>query len=268
MSKYHKIRWSERDSQEISRVVKNFNAKITRLSKQDPSIINALPEKISAKQLKDLINTRQDLNRELNALKRFSKRGAEKIVDVPNSEYGLQITSWQRSEMNRRIGIINRKRKSRLEEIQNTEMTSRGESLGYTRGQLGMGKAEEVSLRPMTAFYRTMGNTDLKKRWQSILVQSQSDYFTKKDFQVRENYIKGLKENYNEDDIKDIINKIENMDIKEFLNTFNEEGGTFEFAYPDPELEKEYISSLRSTWNVEDKSLNSKQIKANKVLNR
>ncbi len=265
MSKYHKIRWSKQDTEEINRVVKNFNSKIKRLAKQTPEMASILPDKVSSKQLKELINTRQDLKRELNALKRFSKRGSEQIVNVPNSEYDLKITLWQRTEMNRRIGIINRRRKNRLNELQNIEMTSRGESLGYTRGQLGMGRAEEVALQPMTAFYRTMGNTDLKKRWQSILHQSQSDYFTKRDYQVRDNYITGLKQNYNEDDIKDVIDKIESMDIKDFLNTFNQEGGTFEFLYPNSELESEYINSLRTTWGIENKDLNSKQIIANKV---
>ena len=266
MSKYHKIRWTEQDSKEIARVVKNFNSKITRLAKKNPEIANILPEKVSSKQLKEIINTRQDLHRELNSLKRFSKKGAERIVIVPDTEYDLKTTNWQKVEMNRRIGIINRRRKERLERLQDVEMTSRGKSLGYTRGQLGMGKATEVALQPMTAFFRTMGNTDLKKRWQSILVQSQSDYFTKRDYQVRDNYITGLKQNYNESDIKDIIDKIEHMDIKEFLNIFNQEGGTFEFLYPNSELESEYISSLRTTWNVENKELNSKQIIANKVL--
>ena len=254
MSKYHKIRWTKQDTQEIAKVVKNFNAKIKRLENKSPELSNILPEKITTKQLKELINTRQDLNRELNALKRFSKRGAEKVVVVPDSEYEIKITNWQKTEMNRRIGIINRRRKSRLEEIQNTEMTSRGEKLGYTRGQLGMGKATEVALQPMTAFFRTMGYTDLKKRWKSILHQSQSDYFTKRDYQVRENYIKGLKENYDYENIKDIIETIEKMDIRDFLKTFEEEGGTFEFASPNGALDikqaeyEGYESVLRATW--------------------
>ena len=248
MSKYHKIRWTEQDSKEISRIVKNFNSKITRLAKKNPEIANILPEKVSSKQLKEMINTRQDLHRELNALKRFSKKGAEKIVTVPDTEYDLKTTKWQKVEMNRRVGIINRRRKERLERLQEVEMTSRGKSLGYTRGQLGMGKATEVALQPLTAFFRTMGNTDLKKRWQSILVQSQSDYFTKKDYQLRDNYIKSLVENYNENNISDIIETIENMDIKDFLNKFEEEGGTFEMSYPGKELEQEYETALRSIW--------------------
>ena len=248
MSKYHKIRWTEQDTKEISRVVKNFNSKITRLAKKNPEIANILPEKVSSKQLKEIINTRQDLHRELNSLKRFSKKGAEKIVTIPDTEYDLKTTKWQKVEMNRRVGIINRRRKERLERLQEVEMTSRGKSLGYTRGQLGMGKATEVALQPLTAFFRTMGNTDLKKRWQSILVQSQSDYFTKKDYRLRDNYIKALVTSFNENNISDIIEAIENMDIKDFLNKFEEEGGTFEMAYPGKELEHEYETALRSIW--------------------
>ena len=69
-------------------------------------------------QLKDLINTRQDLNREINALRRFSKRGNEEIVIIPNTDYNVKTTKWQRTEMNRRVGYINRRRQKRLEEMQ------------------------------------------------------------------------------------------------------------------------------------------------------
>lgn len=249
MSKYHKIRWTEQDSKEIARVVKNFNSKINRLAKKNPSIASILPERVSSKQLKELINTRQDLHRELNALKRFSKKGAEQIIVIPDTEYDLKTTKWQKVEMNRRIGIINRRRKERLETLQKIEMKSRGKSLGYTRGQFGMGKATEVALQPMTPFFRTMGNTDLKKRWLSILIQSQSDYFTKRDYQLRDNFIKSIQENFNNSNVSDVILAIKKMDIKQFLTKFEEEGGTFEMNYPSKENEEKYENSLRSTWN-------------------
>lgn len=250
MSKYHKIRWQQSDNQELARVVRNFNAKITRLTKKNPQIENALPEKISVRQMKELINTRQDLKRELNSLRRFSKRGSEEVIVVPGTDYNIKTTKWQKSEMNRRVAIINRKRKKRLEEIQNIEVTSRGEKLGYTRGQLGMGKATEVSLSPMNAFTRRMNQRDLKWKWKGILKESQSDYFDNKDFQLKQNYMKALQENYNEKDIKDILSVIDKMDIKEFLQKFDSEGGTLEFAYPpNKEQYNAYVSALRSTWN-------------------
>ena len=252
MSRYHRINWRDSDTEELKRVVKNYNAKINRLAKKNPQIKNVLPEKVTATQLKELINTRQDLKRELNSLKRFSKRGAEEIVVVPENDYNLKVTKWQKSEINRRIGIINRRRKKRLEDISNLEMTSRGEKLGYTREQLGMGKASEVSLSPMKGFTRRMSQTDLKMKWRGILKESQSDYFTQKDYRLRDNYIKALEQNYNANDIKDIIDSINNMDIKEFLNKFEEEGGTLEFAYPpNKEQYNGYVSALKSTWMPE-----------------
>lgn len=250
MSKYHSIRWKPSDEKELARVVRNFNAKVNRLAKKNPQLKNALPEKTSVGQLKELITTRQDLKRELNALKRFSKRGAETIVIVDDTDYNIKTTKWQRTEMNRRIAIINRKRKRRLEELQDLEMTSRGEPLGYTKGQYGMGRAKEVSLRPMNAFTRRMTQTDLRWKWKAILTESQSDYFNKKDYQVRENYIKGLEENYNPNDVKDIIKAIKEMDIQDFLVKFESEGGTMEFASGPPSSEGYggYVGALKSTW--------------------
>ena len=252
MSKYHKIRWQQADTEELARVVRNFNAKVDRLAKKNPLNKNVLPDKVSVRQLKQLINTRKDLNRELNMLKRFSKRGAEEIVIVDDTKYNLKTTKWQRTEMKRKGAIINRRRQKRLEELQNTEMTSRGESLGYTRGQLGMGKATEVSLRPMNVFTYAMSQKDLKWKWKAMLAESQSDYFDKRDYQVRENFIKGLKENYNLKDVKGVIQTIKDMDIKDFLSTFQSEGGTFEFAYPPNEEQYQgYLNALKSTWKPE-----------------
>ena len=249
MSRYHRINWRESDTQELKRVVRNYNAKITRLAKKNPQIENVLPEKVSVGQLKELINTRQDLKRELNALQRFSKRGAEEIVIVPDTDYNLKITKWQKSEMNRRIGVINRRRKKRLEDISNIEMTSRGEKLGYKRSDIGMGKANEVSLKPMNAFTRTMNQSDLKWKWKNIMKESQSDYFTQKDFRLRDNFIKALSQNYNVNDIQDVIESIDSMDIKDFLDKFEEEGGNLEFAYPpNKEQYEAYVNALKATW--------------------
>jgi hypothetical protein len=249
MSKQYNIRWRKDDSEALSKAVRNFNAKIDRLAKKNPQEASALPEKVSVRQMKELIDTRQDLNRELNALRRFSKRGSEKLVDVPDSEYNLKITKWQKNEMTRRVGIINRKRAKRLEEIEGMEVTSRGEGLGYTRGQLGMGRAEEAQLQPMRPFTAKMTRHDLKMKARAINLQSQSNYFNKKDEQFRRTYIETLRQNYNEEDIKDVIETIENMDFKQFYHKFQSEGGTFEFAYPGDDAQYQgYVNALKSTW--------------------
>ena len=265
MSKQYRIRWKTEDTKELSRVVRNFNAKITRLSKSNPEIKNILPDKVSAKDVRELVNTRSDLKRELNALKRFSRKGAEDIVKAPSTKNDVYITKWQKEELTRRVAIVNRKRRARLSELDVLPAKSRGQELGYTVGQarqyIGMGRIRDVELMPMTAFTSSMTNREIKMRYESAKAQSVSDYFTKRDYDLKENYIKGILQNYNEEDVLDVINKIRNMDIKTFLEVFYEEGATFEFASPTgyagsdneayslKQFEYEgYVESLKSTW--------------------
>lgn len=250
MPKQYNIRWRQDDNEQLRKAVKNFNAKITRLEKKDPQNKNALPEKISVKQIKDLIDTRQDLKREINALKRFTRRGAERIISVPDNDYNLKVTKWQKEEMTRRTAVINRKREKRLKELQQIEMKSGGEKLGYTVGQFGMGKAEEISLKPLKPFTGKMNTADLKKKFRHIQKESQDMYYNRKDEQLRTNYINALKQGYNEEDIADIIEEIEDMDFNDFYSEFQAEGGAMEWAYP-PKASAEYqgyVEQLRSQW--------------------
>ena len=156
--------------------------------------------------------------------------------------------------MNRRIAGINRRRKNRLEEIENIPMASRGEDLGYTVGQIGMGKVEKIALKPMNAFTPKMTQTGLKWKFRSILTESKTEYFKESDFRLRDNYIKGIKTNYDYEKVKDIIKEIESMDIGDFLNKFYAEGSSFEIPSPKGTSKlkfKEYQSYetlLRSIW--------------------
>lgn len=254
MPKQYNIRWKPSDNDELRRAVKNFNAKISRLEKKNPHEKAALPERVTVKQLKSLISTRQDLNREINALKRFSKRGAEDIVTAPDNKYNLKITKWQRDEMNRRAAIINRKRKKRLDEIAGIELESRGEKLGYTRGQLGMGKADEVALSPIRAFTPAMSRQDVKKKYAAIQKESQSSYWRERELRMKANYIKSLEENFNPADIKDVVEAIDEMDFKEFRKIFEAEGGNFELSYPpDAESYQAHLSALKSIYLRKEK---------------
>ena len=250
MSRRYNIRWREADEAELKRVVKNFNAKLSRLAKKDPANKNALPERVSAAQLRDMIETRQDLNRELNALRRFSQKGAEELVDVPDNDYNLKITKWQKKEMKLMEAVANRKRKERRERIADIDMTSRGEELGYKKGQIGMGKAEQVSLDPVRAFTPSMNRRDLQKKYRKLRKEAQSTYWDKRDEVMRSNYIKSLTDNFNPEDIKDIIERIEIMEFEEFRKIFEAEDlSSFELNYPPDSVQyQKYLSGLRAIW--------------------
>lgn len=256
MSKRYNIRWTESDLKELNKAVKNFNAKIDYHAKKDPKNKSALPEKMSVRQLKNLIDTRQDLNREINSLRRFSQKGKEEFVTVPDNDYNLKITKWQKEEMTRRAGVINRRRKERLQQIQDIEVKQGGKSLGYTRGQVGMGKADEVALSPVNAFTPKMNRTDLKYKHKQLIKESRDRYYKEKEERLKENYIQALKNNYNSDDpiVAEVIEEIEDMDFEDFYATFQEEDPNFEFAYaPVGADRKAYAEQLKSTWKPNKK---------------
>ena len=276
MSKLYNIRWTDADNKELRRVVKNYNAKITRLEKKADKIIststdsdaikdartlkNALPDKASVKDIKKLIATRNDLKRELNSLKRFSKKGSESLVVAPGNEYNTKILKWQRTEMNRRASIINRKRVARREQIENIEMKAGGENLGYTLSQIGMGSIAKNELRPINSFTPFMTRTDMKKKFDVLKNESSDLYWHNKEISLKENYIKEIEKNFNSEDITAVRDVINDMDFEDFYSVYLSDGASFENVYPrgqkgdkakgiEPDAEyMGYVEHLHTTW--------------------
>lgn len=248
------IKWSDSDNAALSSAVRKFNAKIDKLAAANPEIKNALPQKVTVKQYKKIIGSRRDLNTELKSLERFTRDGAEKLVDVPDSYYNLKITQWQKDEMLRRVDKINTKRKVRYEAIKNLPMTHRGEDLGYTVGQaiesVGTGGIAKNSLEPMNAFTEKMTRTGLHYKFQGILYESQYSYWDEREEIMKNTYIRTLYENFTEDDVKDIIEVIEKMKFKDFYSTYLSDAGKWESVYPGNNKDDydSYLEDLRSTW--------------------
>ncbi len=263
MSKQYNIRWKQSDNDELKKAVKNFNAKISRLEKKyakeypnDPYKKYALPERVSVKEMKELIKTRQDYKKELNALRRFSKRGAEELVKTPILENTTEITKWQLTEMNRRKGIINRERKKQYDFLFDLEVTDRGSPLGYTLGDIGMGEVDKISLSPINAFYKSMTRSGVHKRFKTLKTESQTSYWREKEMALKNNIIKGLEAHYKglfPDDTKRLVDAIENMSFDEFYKTFKQESGVMETISPPEGSNMEdilalNIEALKSVW--------------------
>ena len=254
MSKQYNIRWSENDIKELNRSVKNFNAKVKRLETKYAGTDVILPEKMSVKELKEIVTTRRDLQRELKSLQRFTDRGSEKVVDIPNTNNNIKMTKWQREEMTKRAKLINDKRYYRRQKLESQELSHQGESLGYTRGDIGMGKIESNQLKPTKAFTKSMDKYSTAEKMKHLLRESQSDYWRKRDILMRENFIQALEENFNPNDIKDVIAEIRNMDINKFKEKLLSDPEDFNTAYPpDEEQYQGYLTKLKSTWMPEVK---------------
>ena len=81
----------ESDIAEAKRSIKNFNAKITRVSKKDPANAGLYPEKISYSDFIKGVETRKDFNKALKSLQGFTTRGAENIVNINDD---VKTTAW------------------------------------------------------------------------------------------------------------------------------------------------------------------------------
>ena len=256
MSRVSNITWTKHQNDELRKAVRNFNAKISRLEKKHPELINALPEKVSVKQMKELIGTRKDLAREVNSLRRFTQRGAEKLVTVPDSKYNLKITKWQKKEMDIRLSVINKKRKERYDYISDIQATLRGKNLGYTVGDIGMGSVDENAVKPMKAFYPTMSRKDVNMRFKAMRLETQMAYWEKKEMQLKANVMKAIKANYGSmfpDETERILEAIEEMEFSEFYERFVSEPGEMEIVSPPPganidDVMRTNIDALQSTW--------------------
>ena len=263
MSKQYNIKWREQDEKELRRVVRNFNDKLRRLVKKNPENQNILPQfwneqtqqfesRVTIKNLKELIQTRADYNRQLNMLRRFGRRGAEEIIEAPTNEYGARTTKWQKFEMARMAQIVNRRRKERLENLENVKMLDSYGELGYTLGQrFGMGLASRNSLNPIKTFTRSQTQADLKQKVRALMRESASNYAKDRDLMLKENFINELRNNYNEADISDVIERIRSMDDDLFVLKFEARGDKFELAYPPDRGSEEYqnyVSELKGYW--------------------
>ena len=115
MSKKSKIRWRDADEKELQRVINNYNAKLYRLAKNKPEMVDILPQRLTKKEAVKSIESRADFNRLVNSLQRFSKKGAEKPVV---SKRGAKATQWEVNEFVHKQRIENARRTRERKKIE------------------------------------------------------------------------------------------------------------------------------------------------------
>lgn len=117
MEKYNKIRWREVDKKELARLAKNFNAKIGYNLKKNPELKGVFPDKVKVKDLKSDIVSRKDLNRTLDKLQSFSKRGMEKVVENVQGERATLFEIEQAKKNVRRLNAQRRAEQKKIDEM-------------------------------------------------------------------------------------------------------------------------------------------------------
>ena len=179
------IRWRNKDKKELQRVVRNFNAKRNRILKKNPNAIEYLPEAISYKDLKNTITTRADFNRNMNRIKRFSRKGAE---EPQLYERGLYITKYELNEARILQRVTNRKRKKLAKKVresyekENIHKPSLEKSL------------EEMNEEPVHYQFKKKTNKTFRKAFSNLLKETSSSYESDRASKYKDDYLRNIRE--------------------------------------------------------------------------
>ena len=241
MSKKSKIRWRESDLAELQRVIKNFNAKLTRLDNKGANM-DIMPDRLSKKDVMGKIETRADFNRFVKSAQGFTQRGAEATV---KTKRGAVDTKWAFEQAQKAYRREQARKKRELAKLKEQEVTSRGKGTGVTRAE--MGSVKENELKPSKKNVQNMSQREwdkFKQRMEKAMFDKDSEAKRQK---MKENYIKAMI-NVGVDDT--ILAIVEAMPLDDFVNTvINDEEGSFEFVYSPEELSALNMY-LRETWEA------------------
>lgn len=250
------IRYNKSTNNEIARVVRNYNSKIVRLQKSNNKLI--LPEKASVKEIKKTVGSRRELNRKLNELKLYSKRGIEETIRTNND---LKISKYEKRIFNRRLGIA---KAMVTKEIKNYE------SKYSTFGDIGKAWANpdyQLLVGKMKSLRETsIGNMSKREQLETKLkvlgtVGKYGDHFSNE--VLRQNFLDKLEYtaliyNNDKDKILRIKQKINSLSDEEFYRLFKDDysqlSDVMNFSFSPKELKSRGANAIKEVDSLKDKN--------------
>lgn len=260
MRKQYRLRWKPKDAEDLQRAIKKFNRRVASLEKANPTLKGYYPEKATFDWYKDVINTRYDLKREIRTLEKFSKEGMDELTKVGED---AMMTKWQLSESKRRIKYINEARAERFERVKSMKVRNAGEVRDYTKADFGFKAPELAQFNPLSIINENPTQYDVRRKWRTIVKQSSKEYYKESDYQWRRNYIESLERNFGSD-ADEIIKKIKDIDIDEYLNiAYGDTEAEIYFNYTSNYLESvERLKTLYRVWGLDTTGLETKIVMA------
>lgn len=207
-----KIKWREKDIKKLKNKVKSFNSKISReLTKGTDNSI--LPKKVSFKELKKRIITREDYNREFDLLDDFTNRYALK---VEKTNRGGKVPLWLKRQTNTKLKEINKRRKEQMKIYESLPLTDRNKPIDkqtqfYRDSNLNQ-------FKPKTVNWENKSTKDIEK-----FIEGLKEYeITKeqKDKLYRENYYTSIRENYSPSQAEEIIKILDDIETDVLVNKY------------------------------------------------
>lgn len=217
------IRYDKKLNNEINKTIRNFNQKIARLEKQEKDVF--IPDKITKKELKESVYTRQELYRKIRELQNFSKRGAENVIITSG---GVRTSSWEIENLkreNRRLKMILSRDIKRLE---TTMPRVLGKLQTGTFAQMGDTQYLNIKAR-REALNKDYMKLDLQgfKSFQKLLKKTAKNKSYMNNI-FKGNYIKMLTDlgyfyGYDKGKMRYLEENLASLDSNKFLKLFNED---------------------------------------------
>lgn len=194
MPKQSNFQQRENHKSELRRLVRNFNAKLSRIEKKNPAAMEIMPERVKVSELNKKIATWNDYQAITGQLRRFLKKGVE---EVQQNAHGERATKYAIQEYKRNQAYENKKKEQRIKKQEETPETKGGKPTGQTKAQ--MKTKEEVRNLKDTKTFEDFKPGEFKERAKLFADKRLDSYELEQAKRMQENYIKGLiREGYSE----------------------------------------------------------------------
>lgn len=214
------IKYDKKLNYEIKKTISNFNRKVRRLQSQERQFT---PSQLTKAELTKDIRNRRELERKLNELKRFNKRGSEEIVTTKG---GIKLTRYELENLKRKSARAKYNLTREINRLSTTKPTVFGRKQDVTFAE--MGDTRYLNSVTRRDALRKNINTLTKEEFEKYkgLVNKTIQYQDYERSTFKDNYFKMIEDlgyfySYNSDKLETIKKKLYSLDSEKFLKLFN-----------------------------------------------
>lgn len=178
-------------------------------------------------------------------------KNLEKIGERYRNKYNVYFSLEEKKRLESLVNSANRKRRRLLEQEKNMQFLIAGKDTGLKIKDLAMGRESDFILAKKTkSLQRFKSKKQYEKYIQNLERVVDREYVQKRAEQYRSNHIKGLKEMLGPTQSKDIIKKIKEMSIKEYMQ-LSQQDDVFDISYVYlPVAKKAKAARIRKALNI------------------
>lgn len=231
---------------------RKFNEKLDRLSAKAKTQGEkaGLPGRLNPEELKKIASSKEELKSMLADYKGFLKRGAEELVELPETKHNIKLTKWQISVMEDRIADINYNREKELQAWKETQVKYGGKEAGYTQGQARMDKGDFGEFAPMKLYNYSSTYSDMREKMRLIMRESQEGYWDARTELSRINYTETMDQIIGNHPIgKMLLKHIKSLPLEDFKRTLKAEDDLWLLLYEIRTHPENYDTLLEEVWN-------------------